>query len=205
MRRRKLKNSIKISIISIIIGIGIVIPIGYILVNPNNQPYELLLITLKQNSGTYENIPDFPLTVNGSAVDILKLNYSDFVTWSNLTRYVNITRKEGSVLVSDIVNYTGIPFRRLIYDIMNVSSYSSVNIIASDGYSMTFQQTDIDNPVFWDDLFLAYKREGQNLTDYYKPVYNVVTQNYTITKYGNLGQFNGIWCVRHVIAFQINS
>ncbi len=200
-----MKNFIKSSIIAIIIGIGIVIPIGYLLLNPNDQSDEFLLFALQHVPGKTKEIPVFPLTVNGSAVtNSLKMNYSEFVTWSNLTRYVNITRKEGGVLVSDNVTYEGIPLRRLIFDIMNVSTYSNVSIIASDGYYMTFQKADVDNPIFWDDIFLAYKRDGQNLTNYYKPVYNVVTQNYTISKYGFNGQFNGIWCVRHVIKVLIN-
>ncbi|MFX1451376.1 MAG: hypothetical protein ACFFCM_11065 [Promethearchaeota archaeon] len=195
----------KIGLIILIIASGILIPSLFFYFSQNQSLINPIIFALNtRSSSSNEEIPDWPITINGSAVGVpITMNYSDFVIESNLSRYVNIKRKEGGVTVEDNVTYDGIPYKRIIYDIMGVVAYDNVTILASDGYSSTFQQSDIDNPKYANELFLAYKRDGQNLTDYYRPVYNVVTQNFTIEKYGE--SFNGIWCVRHVIAFQINS
>lgn len=198
----------KISLILLIIVPAIIIPVIYLDLFQRQNSSELLLLTLnlKIPPPPEEKSADFPINITGSAVSVpITMNYTDFMILSNFSGYVTVKGKINGVPFENNNSYEGIPFRRIIYDIANVTSYSSVTVQASDNYYMTFRKTDIDNPEYWADLILAYKMNGENLTnyDYYKPVYCLVDQHYTITKYAD--DWNAQWCVRHVVIFQINS
>lgn len=199
-----MKRSWKFLIV-FLIGIGITIPIGIIVLNKNNQSNDLLLISLVlKNNNISQNTVDWPILINGSAVSVpINMSYSNFTTESDFDGYILIKAKIGGSTVEWNSSYMGISFIKIIHDIMGISSYSSVKILASDGYYKSFQQADIENPSYADDFYLMYKMDGQNLTDYYHPVYCVITQHYTVDKY--LDSWNGQWCVRHVIAFEINT
>ncbi len=192
-------------ILGFVVATGIIVPTFYFLNIQSRVDTGPIVIALAMMQET-PSPPLINIKVNGSAVPVeFNLTLEDFEQHSYLARYIVVMEKRWGG-AADLLNYTefwvGIPFTHLIYDIANVTSYTNITLIPSDNpiWAKTYNQTDIDNATFADDIMLAYKRDGHYLTSQ-EIVRSVFTKEFSLAVFGT--NFNGFNTVRLVETIEI--
>lgn len=193
-------------LLGIIATAAISVPISYYAFSPKQPDPGQMFLALSLIPPT-EQPPTINLIINGTAVPTpFNLTLNDFINNSYFSRYVLIQEKRwtGS---QPLKNYTefwvGIPLTYLIYDIANVTSYSQVTVNGSGNYGKAFNKTYIDNASYFDDLMVAYKKDGHYLGDPEGPIRFIATLEFTNEVFN--WQVSGAYCVRQVIFIEIRA
>jgi hypothetical protein len=130
-----------------------------------------------QKSTSLVNLPPMNLTIVGLNGTTLVLNEKDIGNLTSFESKGGFKTSAGSL--QEIGNYTGVPIPELLAPVGGINSDCSLNVSASDGYSMVYTYNQIQgenftsySPATGDEvqanqpftMILAYYQNGANLT-----------------------------------------
>ncbi len=158
-----------------------------------------------QTQSTQRNLLLLPflwtVKIGGSAVNSSRtFTIQEFDRHSNVTKAFVYKTSTGESTHA----YKGFSLKHLVYDIMNVSTYSEVSIKAQDGWAISYPKADIDT---WnEEILLVYLEDGLPILKKELggegPVRTITSQAYCIFKFGD--DYNGRLCAKYVISVEIN-